>query len=148
MKRDILDYFVIRNSGLFDSKYYLETYADVRRADIDPIWHYVKYGWRENRNPSREFDGVRYLENNPDVQSAKINPLVHFIRYGRYEGRLPIPYDLLKTAHFQDPKSSRHEDFNQTNVQGEGNVTTVSTKALNYQTWVDGSTIDAVSKLI
>lgn len=87
MNRDILDYFVIRKSGLFDSKYYLETYPDVRRADLDPYWHYVKYGWREGRNPSRVFDGARYLEANPDVKNANLNPLVHYQKYGKSENR-------------------------------------------------------------
>jgi len=87
MKRDILDYFVIRNSGLFDSKYYLEIYPDVRRADIDPIWHYVRYGWKEGRNPSREFDGSGYFGAYPDVKNANINPLVHYQKYGKKEGR-------------------------------------------------------------
>ena len=41
------DYKRIKKSGLFDEQYYLKTYEDVRKADIDPIKHYIKNGWRE-----------------------------------------------------------------------------------------------------
>ena len=76
------DYKTIKKSGLFDEKYYLKTYEDVRNSDIDPIKHYIKYGWKEGRNPSESFDTNFYLESYPDVRSAGLNPLVHFIRYG------------------------------------------------------------------
>lgn len=52
--RDLFDYLIIRQKGLFDDKYYLEKYPDVRKADIDPLWHFVKFGRRENRRFSSE----------------------------------------------------------------------------------------------
>jgi len=85
------NYFIIKNSGLFDEAYYLKHYDDVRRADIDPIEHYVLYGWKEGRNPAPWFDTKFYLENNPDVAQAGVNPFVHWIRWGRKEGRKPNP---------------------------------------------------------
>lgn len=91
MIREVIDYIIIKASGYFDSAYYLLRYPDCRLADIDPLWHFVRYGWREGRNPSSEFDTGYYLEHNPDVKAASINPLVHYIRYGRKEGRLPRP---------------------------------------------------------
>ncbi|MBD3840195.1 MAG: glycosyltransferase, partial [Epsilonproteobacteria bacterium] len=81
------EYKTIKKSGLFDEQYYLKTYEDVRKADIDPIKHYIKYGWREGRNPSERFNTNYYLDSYPDVRDAGINPLVHFIRYGSKEGR-------------------------------------------------------------
>jgi len=83
------DYWIIKFSGLFDKAYYLKQYDDVRRADIDPIEHYVLYGWKEGRNPAPWFDTKFYLENNPDVANAGVNPFVHWIRWGRREGRKP-----------------------------------------------------------
>jgi len=82
------DYQIIKKSGLFDERYYLITYKDVRKADIDPVKHYVKYGWEEGRNPSVNFDTNFYLESYPDVRDARLNPLVHFIQYGSEEGRM------------------------------------------------------------
>jgi len=78
---------IIEKSGLFDVKYYLLTYTDVRLGDIDPIKHYIKSGWKEGRNPSKEFDTNFYLETYPDVRDTNINPLVHFIQYESQEGR-------------------------------------------------------------
>lgn len=81
------DYWIIKFSGLFDPVYYLKQYPDVRRADIDPLEHFVMYGWKEGRNPNEWFNTREYLEKNPDVAKAGINPFVHWIRWGRFEGR-------------------------------------------------------------
>ena len=83
------DYWIIKKSGLFDSIYYLMNNPDVRRADVDPLMHFVKYGWKEGRNPSEKFDTSYYLNAYPDVKEAGINPLFHYIRHGKSEGRLP-----------------------------------------------------------
>ena len=80
-------YSIIKKSELFDKRYYLEAYDDIRKADIDPIQHYLKHGWKEGRNPSEQFDTNFYLETYPDVKAARMNPLIHFIKFGVYEGR-------------------------------------------------------------
>ena len=56
MLRNIIHYIQISRSGLFDRYYYLKKYPDVRKKDIDPLWHFVAVGWREGRNPSKDFD--------------------------------------------------------------------------------------------
>ena len=91
MIRDIVNYIIIKFCGCFDSLYYLHTYPDCRKADQDPLWHFVRYGWKEGRNPSPFFDTRYYIANNPDVRASEVNPLVHYIRYGRKEGRSPNP---------------------------------------------------------
>ena len=78
---------IIEKSGLFDIKYYLFTYPDVRLKDIDPIKHYVRYGAKEGRNPSADFDTGFYLASYPDVSAAGVNPLVHYILHGKSETR-------------------------------------------------------------
>lgn len=70
---------LIRKSGLFDEKYYLLRYPDVRFADVDPLQHYLTIGWKEGRSPSAQFDIDAYLQNNPAVKSSGNNPLVHYI---------------------------------------------------------------------
>lgn len=86
-----VDYWLIRNSGLFDPAYYLLNYPDVRIADTDPLMHFVRRGWQEGRNPSKEFNVNYYLDTNADVRSSGVNPLVHYIRFGKAEGRSPYP---------------------------------------------------------
>ena len=79
----IHDYNLIKKSGLFDSEYYLTNNEDVKKAKVDPIKHYLKFGWKEGRNPSAEFDGNEYLNKRPDVRVAGICPLVHYIKFGK-----------------------------------------------------------------
>jgi len=87
----IYEYFLILKSGLFDKKYYLNQYEDVKQHAKNALYHYIKNGWREGRNPSALFDTNLYLTHNPDVKRKGINPLVHYIRYGKKEGRFAYP---------------------------------------------------------
>jgi glycosyltransferase involved in cell wall biosynthesis len=82
-----LQRYIIKKSGLFDERYYLKSYPDVRLGDIDPIIHYIKYGAREGRNPNPYFQTSFYLEKYPDVAQSGINPLLHYILHGSKEGR-------------------------------------------------------------
>ncbi|KIM13303.1 MAG: hypothetical protein KU38_01195 [Sulfurovum sp. FS08-3] len=80
---------VIEKSGLFDVKYYLFTYPDIRQHDIDPIMHYIQYGAKERRNPSAHFNTNYYLSVYQDIDVNKINPLFHYIVFGYKENRNP-----------------------------------------------------------
>ena len=59
----------------------------------NPLTHFVRYGWREHRNPSPQFDTVGYLSRYPDVAEAGGNPLTHYVHHGRAEGRLTGPHE-------------------------------------------------------
>ena len=78
---------LVSQSELFDKKWYLAQNPDVRAKRIKAAKHYVKYGWKEGRNPSPKFDGNAYLRDNYDVGSANMCPLVHYILNGAREGR-------------------------------------------------------------
>jgi hypothetical protein len=80
------EYKIIKKSKLFDKRYYLETYPDVRAAKIDPIEHYLNHGWREGRNPSENFQTDFYLSNYISDFSRDICPLVHYEKYGKKMG--------------------------------------------------------------
>ena len=69
-------------SGLFNEEWYLERNKDVAKTKANPIKHYLKFGWREGRNPSPDFDTKKYLEERPDIREAGICPLVHYIKFG------------------------------------------------------------------
>ena len=75
----------IRASGLFDETWYLQTYPDVAEAQVDPVEHFLKYGWLEGRNPNASFDTGAYLEQHPNVLDSDLNPLLYFIRFGSSE---------------------------------------------------------------
>ena len=86
-----VEYRIVKKSGLFDPFYYLLHNPDVRRTDVDPLTHFLEYGWREGRNPSPNFATRYYLETNPDVARARVNPLLHYLQFGKKEGRSSVP---------------------------------------------------------
>jgi hypothetical protein len=73
----------------FDRAFYLEANPDVVAAGIDPIDHFLLHGWREGRDPCRQFCVREYLAENPDIAAAGVNPFVHYVQAGRAEGRSP-----------------------------------------------------------
>lgn len=87
----IKQYMKLRKSGLFDAAFYLRNNQDVRRADVDPLQHFIDYGWKERRDPSADFSIVYYLQQNPDIAQSLINPLLHYLEHGAIEGRDPNP---------------------------------------------------------
>ena len=81
------DYDLLSSSELFDKKWYLKNNPDVKKAKINPIKHYIAFGWKEKRNPSPLFDAQAYITQYPDIEKANVNPLLHYERSGRREGR-------------------------------------------------------------
>ena len=86
-KSELKNLFLIKKSKYFNKKWYLKTYPDVKKAKIDPAVHYLKYGWKEYRDPSPLFSTKQYLLQNKDVAAKGINPLIHFEKYGKKENR-------------------------------------------------------------
>ena len=78
---------LVKQSPLFDTKWYLAQNPDVKAKKISASKHYVKHGWKEGRNPSPKFDGNKYLRENPDVKYANMCPLAHYIISGSKECR-------------------------------------------------------------
>jgi ubiquinone/menaquinone biosynthesis C-methylase UbiE len=74
---------------LFDSRWYLSHYEDVRLSGMNPLLHYFLHGWREGRDPGPAFQTTDYLQSNRDVRESGMTPLVHYLVHGRYEGRRP-----------------------------------------------------------
>ena len=52
---------IIKNSEFFDTKWYLEKNPDVKSRKMSAARHYLKNGWKENRNPSPKFSTREYL---------------------------------------------------------------------------------------
>jgi hypothetical protein len=91
-KRQIKEeYEVLKSSGLFSKAAYLRLHPDVRKSDVDPIYHYLKFGVEEARNPNAWFDTEYYRTSYPDVGESGMNPFVHYLLYGRQEGRACHP---------------------------------------------------------
>ncbi len=95
-------------SGEFDAEYYLNRYSDVRTAKIDPLKHYVEFGWREGRDPNALFSTAYYLSKYGDIRQWGGNPLYHYVAYGRREGRKPNPVGSIL---WERPKAPSDTDW-------------------------------------
>ena len=112
----IRDYYLIKKSNLFDSEYYLEQNEDVKKAKVDPIKHYLKFGWKEGRNPSADFDGNDYLNKRSDVKVAGICPLVHYLKFGKEED-LSFPFE--KVERMKNLPDKEYFDYIFTNIENK-----------------------------
>lgn len=83
---EIIDgYKAIRKNKLFDDEFYLDKYPKVAASGMDPLLHYIFFGFEEGKKPNDTFDGVFYKNHYSDVD---INPLIHYALYGKNENRL------------------------------------------------------------
>ena len=73
--------------AIFNVNGYLNAYADVKAANIDPLAHYETNGWHEGRDPSASFDVKAYESTYQDVAAAHIDPMLHYLQSGALEGR-------------------------------------------------------------
>lgn len=86
-------------ANLFDESYYLRQNSDVAAAVNTGAFssgydHFIRFGWREGRNPSLLYNEAYYLSQNPDVAQAVAGGVfssgfVHFVQNGQREGRNP-----------------------------------------------------------
>ena len=91
---DIANQILIKESTLFDGRWYLKNNPDVEKSGIQPSIHFLRFGGLEKRNPSPFFNSGWYLKQYPDVATSKMNPLIHYIKYGAKEGRKPNPNNI------------------------------------------------------
>ncbi|MBQ8750595.1 MAG: DUF616 domain-containing protein [Alphaproteobacteria bacterium] len=70
---------IVKNSPLFDAKWYLSQNPDVKNKNMGAAKHYVKYGWKEGRNPSPNFDNNAYLEEYPELEAKGWCPVFHYM---------------------------------------------------------------------
>ncbi|TXM66902.1 hypothetical protein FV226_22760 [Methylobacterium sp. WL12] len=80
--------------GTFNGADYLAANPDVAAQHVDPLQHYLTYGFQEGRaldpqgdRVSQGFNPSQYLQTNPDVAASGVNPLQHYLQYGAHEGR-------------------------------------------------------------
>lgn len=82
---------IIVESGLFDSKWYLNQYGEKFGIIGDPLEHYLVHGMEISANPSPNFDTAYYLQANPDLAESPLHPFVHFVCQGHKENRPFLP---------------------------------------------------------
>jgi hypothetical protein len=75
---------------LFSTEWYLRHYEDVADADMNPLVHYLRFGWSEGRHPSPLFHPQAYAEV-AGLQQGLVDPLEHFVTVGAGHGLSPSP---------------------------------------------------------
>lgn len=71
------EYIIVRDSALFDSDYYLKNNKDVSDAGMDPVEHYVIFGWKENRVPSQTINSLMSRAAYQAVVDKNVNPVIY-----------------------------------------------------------------------
>ena len=75
---------------IFDSKFYLDTYPDIKNAGISPLEHYLAQGGMELRSPHPLFDS-KYYDEQVGLLPEGVSPLEHYLTIGWYSGLQPHP---------------------------------------------------------
>ncbi|WP_321342321.1 hypothetical protein [Breoghania sp.] len=92
-KRRMLD-------GLFDREFYCARNKDVAEAEIDPLDHFVRYGWKEARDPN-PYTHLRFIRNSNPESFKTINTLVKYLSKQIYHNALlrkPVYIDEINNA--------------------------------------------------
>ena len=85
------DFARIEASGLFDARWYLDEYADVAAAGLDPLHHYLQFGAAEGRLPGPDFDPTFYIGQLTCPLPSGMPALLHYLREGKADGLDPVP---------------------------------------------------------
>lgn len=95
-KKSVIDYKgynKIKKLHLFDEDFYKNEFN--KEIPINPLIHYMYYGYKKGKNPNADFTSKFYLKNYSNVKKANLNPLVHYVLYGKEEGKLKNIYEKI-----------------------------------------------------
>ena len=109
----IRHYKAIKDHNLFDSEFYLSSYPKVRDSKMDPLIHYLFFGYLEGKKPFKDFD-IGFYSYHYNIEG---NPLVHYATVGKRKGYSYKLEDIdLKTLNEGAPLFVLHEKI--TNLGG------------------------------
>ncbi len=80
---------LIKASALFDVDYYLGQVGFALLADLDPIRHYLMWGWKQGHEPSRLFDSKQYLRKYGHLLDKATCPLIDYLSGWKQHHRNP-----------------------------------------------------------
>lgn len=75
----------------FDARFYFACYPDVAELEYDPVWHYIRAGADERRNPSPFFTTDGYRRVCHASRTHRGTPFDHWIANGRTQQFAPLP---------------------------------------------------------
>lgn len=102
---DFQKVYEIFKSGLFDSKWYLERYLDIKNANLNPLLHFINNGIKEHRKPNEFFD-YKYVANGLNLHN-KQNAFIEYIKLADYSINISPKFDSKKYLEvYPDVKAS------------------------------------------
>lgn len=102
----------------FDPEYYIETNVDLQQHEVDPLTHYIRYGWKEARTPSPHFSTPQLLAANPEaceilLQQIGMDAPIRFSDFGVKTDRLQLinrmRNSLLQSMSWSNKHQSKRE---------------------------------------
>ena len=87
----------------FDATYYKAQYEDIKKNRLDPLEHYISFGWKEGRNPSANFETKWYKENFFD--DGHTPSFLHFLLMGRFQTTPGRSIGIMENLKIIDPES-------------------------------------------
>jgi len=90
-------YEKIKDSDLFDEKEYLKKYKEIDKKYIDPLTHYLSFGYFEGKKTKKIKKLEIYLKKKKDYIKSELNPLVYLTLYEK-NTYITKNYDSLKTT--------------------------------------------------
>jgi hypothetical protein len=98
----------LRPHRFFDPVWYLEQYPDVRATGVEPLSHYLQWGWRQDRQPNASLDPLAYRAQHG--LSGDANPLVDLVLSGELRLRQEsVPCQDAGASTAADTASNRQE---------------------------------------
>lgn len=70
----------VRRSGLFQPRWYLDRYPDVRGFPLGPLAHFCRHGIHERADPGPRFSTETYLLRAPEAARSDEPPFLHAMR--------------------------------------------------------------------
>ena len=81
------EYNIIKND--FDETFYVNEYGDEFSDILTPIHHFLSIGFKEGKNPNKEFNTLYYRNQHKKlVENEEINPFVYYIQNGRKDQKV------------------------------------------------------------
>lgn len=73
---------------LFSESFYYQNSLNLDKS-VNPLIHYLKHGWKEEKSPHLLFDVRMYLRTYPRIVKAGLDPITYYLCYGWEEGHWP-----------------------------------------------------------
>lgn len=90
-ENDLLIDYVKEN---FDPDYYVNRYPDIKKAGVDPVKHYLVFGYKENRNPNDKFDASWYKS--VYIKNDTIPSIIDYLNKGKCFATTPYSFSDIK----------------------------------------------------